>query len=83
MTGARDTIIDGDIGILVSPENIKDVMDALEQLILDPQLREEMGTRGKKRGEEHYGNEKIWQEMGAYYQKLLMERTMVAHQISE
>lgn len=83
VTGARDTIIDGATGILVDPENIKNVMTALEKLILDPQLRIEMGTRGKKRGEERYGNEKIWKEMEAYYQGLLKKRTSVANQVSE
>lgn len=83
VTGSRDTIVDGDTGILVNPEKIKDVMNALEQLILDPQLRKEMGTRGKKRGEEHYGNEKMWQALDAYYESLLIDRAMAAPRIRE
>lgn len=83
VTGARDTIVDGQTGILVNPENIKEVIRAIEKLILDPNLRKEMGAKGKKRGEEHYANEKIWQDMDAYYKKLLMERKILAHQVSE
>jgi glycosyltransferase involved in cell wall biosynthesis len=43
--GCRETVVDGDNGLLVPPRNCEQLAQAMEQLIDDPQLRTEMGIR--------------------------------------
>ncbi|MGK7376257.1 glycosyltransferase family 4 protein [Planococcus sp. 1R117A] len=74
VTGARDTVIQGETGLLVDPENVNEVITQLDYLITNPDFRKQMGTQGKKWGEENFSNETIWHEMDDFYQKMLIER---------
>jgi glycosyltransferase involved in cell wall biosynthesis len=49
-----EVIIDRINGFLVPQKNIEDLADKLEILIMNPELRNEMGLAGKKRYEEKY-----------------------------
>jgi len=45
--GARDTLIDGETGIMVPTKQVDPLAQALKRLIDDPPLREKMGKRGR------------------------------------
>ncbi len=47
--GLRDVIVDGESGLLVEPGNAGALRDALRDLLLHPDKREQMGLAGKKR----------------------------------
>jgi glycosyltransferase involved in cell wall biosynthesis len=48
LSGIPEAVIDGETGILVSPEDPDALADALEQLLVDPSLRADMGRRGRQ-----------------------------------
>ena len=52
--GNPELIIDGETGYLVPPADPRAMADALLRLIRNPQLRREMGCRGRERVEEHF-----------------------------
>jgi glycosyltransferase involved in cell wall biosynthesis len=47
--GLRDVVVDGESGLLVEPGNTGALRDALRDLLLHPDKREQMGLVGKKR----------------------------------
>jgi len=46
--GVREAVIDGETGIVVTPGNIAHLTTALQQLIADPDLRQQLGESGRK-----------------------------------
>lgn len=74
VTGARDTVIPGETGLLVQPTDIKEITEKIMYLLSNPELRKQMGSKGKKWGEEHFSNEAIWGEMDNLYQQLLIQK---------
>jgi len=74
VTGAKDTVIPGETGLLVNPTDIKDITEKIAYLVANPELRKQLGANGKKWGEEHFGNEQIWGEMDSFYQQLLIQK---------
>jgi glycosyltransferase involved in cell wall biosynthesis len=67
MPGCRDVVRDGDNGLLVPPRNAAALAEALMKLIGDPQLRQEMGSRGRLRAEEEFGADRIIAQTLALY----------------
>jgi glycosyltransferase involved in cell wall biosynthesis len=47
--GLAEAVADGETGILVRPEDVKELMDAIELLIVNDQRREKMGRAGQER----------------------------------
>jgi glycosyltransferase involved in cell wall biosynthesis len=52
--GIPDVVIDGETGFLVSPKSPNEMADRLQELILNPGLRERMGVAGRRRIEEAF-----------------------------
>lgn len=52
--GLAQTIVDGETGIHVKPENANELAAALRKLIADPSLRARMGQAGRRRVETRY-----------------------------
>ncbi|WP_211654763.1 glycosyltransferase family 4 protein [Planococcus alpniumensis] len=77
VTGARDTLVDGETGYLVDPDSHADVMGKLDKLISDPGLREAMGAAGQEWVRHNFSNETLWEEMDQYYRSCLLERSSV------
>ena len=67
--GIPEIIKDGETGILVKPEDEKELAQALETLIADPQLREKMAEKGFLRVKENFSAK----EMAEKYEKLYEE----------
>ena len=77
VTGARDTLLDGETGYLVDPDSHEDVMDKLNTLISDPVLLKALGAAGQEWVRQNFSNETIWEEMDHYYRSCLLERSSV------
>lgn len=71
--GYRAVVTHGDDGILVPPKNDKALADALIGLLVDPNLREAMGTKGWIKAQD-YSWKKISQRVLSYYEKVIAER---------
>lgn len=67
--GIPEIIKDGETGILVKPEDEKELAQALERLISDSSLREKMAEKGFLRVKENFSAQKMAQE----YEKLYSE----------
>ncbi|MCK4233401.1 glycosyltransferase family 4 protein [candidate division WOR-3 bacterium] len=52
--GVSDAVIDGVTGILVNPEDPKDIADAVIRLFDDPKLAKRLGKQGRKRVVEEF-----------------------------
>src|SRR5581483_479310 len=70
-TGARDSVIDGETGILVPVGDAKALAAAIDRLLTDTQLRESMGRAGRMRMQQDFRPEVIWNEQVKMYNDLL------------
>jgi len=68
--GNRDLVEDGQTGFLVELGDISGLAQALERLILDRELRHEMGAAGQKKIQD-YSLEKVLAEMDSIYDRYL------------
>lgn len=69
--GCREIVRDGDNGILVEARNAKALADALAKLLADPELRQQMGRRGRERALSEFSQESIVAQVLALYRKVL------------
>ena len=69
--GCRTVVINGETGILVPPGQPKPLAAALENLILDPDLRGRMGKAGQERILEYFTQQKINQQTIEVYRLAL------------
>lgn len=56
--GVRDAVINDYNGILVNPENIDDIKNAIIKLATDPALRAQLGEQGRQRAQQKFNWEK-------------------------
>lgn len=47
--GVEDAVVDGETGLLVDPEDVDEVVEALVRLLRDEELRSRLGTQGRER----------------------------------
>ncbi len=52
--GLPEVIVDGETGMLVSPNDATDLADAMQHLMADPAEAARMGRAGRQRAEEHF-----------------------------
>jgi len=69
--GCVDAVVDGVTGLLVPPKDPQALAAAIERLILDPKLRQEMGQAGRRRVLKDFRPEAIWQALYKNYLELL------------
>lgn len=69
--GCRDAITSGETGLLVPIKNAEALADAIETLIVSPELRKQMGQAGRALAEEAFAIEKIVEQHMDIYQELL------------
>ncbi|HCV43264.1 MAG TPA: hypothetical protein DGH68_07245 [Bacteroidetes bacterium] len=63
----------GDAGILVQPNDFVSLGQALEKLLLGEHLREEYGTRARRRAENLFDAQKVSKKLQAVYDRLLQQ----------
>ena len=71
--GVREAVVDDVTGFCVPPENVKALQEKLNILITHPELREKMGQAGRKRYEQEFTFEKMFQETFKVYKTVLSE----------
>ena len=69
--GPRESIKDGETGFLVEPRNNKALVEPLKKLVLDSELRREMGQKGRKRVEQMFNCRDVIQAVVENRLKLL------------
>jgi glycosyltransferase involved in cell wall biosynthesis len=72
--GCRDAVHDGDNGLLVPPQQVAPLAEALGKLILDGDLRRSMGARGRARTVAEFSVEIVAAETVRLYAELLGSR---------
>jgi len=70
VAGTPEAIIDGETGYMVTPGDQDAIADRITRLLLDPQLRHQLASAGRKRAEVHFDNEvvvgrlvSLWREL--------------------
>jgi glycosyltransferase involved in cell wall biosynthesis len=69
--GAREVVIPGQTGYLVTPRAIEPLAAAIEDLIADPARRTQLGQEGRRRFTERFRHEKMTHDIRALYERLL------------
>ena len=63
----------GDAGMLIQPNDFVSLERALEQLLLDEHLRQEYGTRARRRAEDLFDAQKVSMKLRELYDQLLTQ----------
>jgi glycosyltransferase involved in cell wall biosynthesis len=71
-----EIIVDGTTGLLVPPDDVKALSTALQRLLQNPTLAEQMGQAGRQRALVHFSEDRrterfieLYQRLGAAYAK--------------
>lgn len=72
--GCRETIDDGVSGFLVPVRDVDALVDRLERLILDPDLRRRMGAAARAKAEREFGVDAIVEQHLQLYEEVLANR---------
>lgn len=70
--GCRDTITDGVEGFIVPPRKVEELNNAIENLILDEDLRKKMGEEGRKRVLKEFSNRIIIDKVKTIYNEYFL-----------
>ena len=71
IVGLRDAVIHGETGLLCSPKNIDGLCDALEQLVIQPTLRESLGKAGRSYVEANFRRDQVVTRYADYISSLV------------
>jgi len=72
--GIPEVVIDGITGILVPPENARDLGHAIMRLLNDAQLKKSLGREGRRRVERHFTLQAHVQRIEEIYGEILRWR---------
>lgn len=71
VTGNTEAVLEGATGILVEPESPEELFRAISLLLNSPDLRKEMGARGRKTAAENFDHGRMARETFEVYQGML------------
>jgi glycosyltransferase involved in cell wall biosynthesis len=71
VTGARDSVVPGETGLLIPPESPAAITEAVLQLLRDAELRAQMGRAARIRVCRHFADDDVLSQVTRYYQDLL------------
>ncbi|RIL92954.1 glycosyltransferase, partial [Staphylococcus equorum] len=74
VTGAIDTVIDEETGFIVEKGNVEAIVNKIEKLINNEQLRRKLGENGRIHVGNKFSNEIIWNDMEKMYKNFLNRR---------
>lgn len=69
--GCKEVVIPGVTGFLAPPRDYQKLAEQLERLIVNPELRQQMGQSGRRLVEENFSDEIVNQQVLQIYQVLL------------
>ncbi len=70
-TAVPDVSLDGETGITVPPSDVSALANALDRLVLDPELRKTYGEAAIKRCKEHFALEDMQEKLYKTYMEML------------
>jgi len=73
--GCREITHDGENGILFPANDIEALIAALQRLINQPELRQQMGQHGREIAQEHFSLDDVTAQTLALYERLLTDLT--------
>lgn len=68
--GVPEIVEDEQTGLLVTPGDVQDLADALYDVIMDADVRKQMGINGKRRAEKHFSMTRFLDQTEQLYEKL-------------
>lgn len=68
-TGAIDSVVDGETGIIVPKSNPTALADALEALVRDPALRMRLGVRAREWVVKNFDRHEVWELLETHYRR--------------
>jgi len=68
--GLKEVVVNNVTGFLVESENVDAIADAIEKLVIDKNLRKEMGMKGRKFVKENYEFSTNVEDTISLYKKL-------------
>ncbi|MGN7202493.1 glycosyltransferase family 4 protein [Arthrobacter sp. SAFR-044] len=71
-TGAVDSVIDGETGIITQMDSALELADALAMLIEDPSLRKRMGEAARQRAHDYFRQPLVWGLLEEFYARSLL-----------
>lgn len=75
-TGARDSVIDGETGLLVTPGDALGLADAIEQLLNDEGRRATLGENARLRVEQHFRQVDVFGQQEAFLNDQLLQLSL-------
>lgn len=79
VNGTREVVRDGDTGFLVEVDDVAGLANALERLLLNPELRARMGERGRRVVLAEYDEADIVNNLERIYREVLSRRGIATH----
>ena len=70
INGSREIITNGDNGLVIPPQNIEALTQAMQTLLHTPNLKS-MGEAAYRNVKQHFSKALVWQQLKDYYQHLL------------
>ncbi len=71
IAGSEELVLDGETGVLVTPEDVNALRDGLRRLLTDAQMRERMGHASRLRVEREYSWESVARQYSEYLEKII------------
>ena len=71
MSGVVDVVKHGSTGLLVEPDNVEQLAQALEQLLSDPNLRRRLSTNAREVVMREYSWDRVAEKTIEVYRKVL------------
>ncbi len=73
--GAREVVLSGETGLLVNPQDVAGLAEAVIRLVQDPALRARLGAAGPPRLAEAFRHQYMTARIRELYQRLLAQRS--------
>lgn len=70
-TGVVDAIVDGSTGLVTPDHSAQSLAAAVERLVADPGLREDLGERARRRVAERFDQRLVWEAYAGHYARLV------------
>lgn len=70
VVGCRESVENNVSGIIVDDVSSNSLYMAMKSLLINKQLREQLGIKGRLRVEEKFDSQYIWSELAKYYKRL-------------
>jgi glycosyltransferase involved in cell wall biosynthesis len=69
--GLVEAVVDGQTGVLVPPESVEELRDAIAALLDDANLRQQMGAAGRERMQNEFSIDTMVDKHIALYESVL------------